>query len=206
MATRGLARLLFALLLVLPAVPRPAAAAQCAADANEITIDGSVNRGGTFARPLPNGLAFQLRPVLRGWLIWIGDPARPEDNYAAVATPPFHGPNPTLIQGWHFRNADNTGPNAPGPKNVNAPQHSRHFRFVPDKARFDEAMEALGVALWPGDRSPAEASAAGAAYRAIETAEGRLRITELELGNLVPAERAWIERMGFTLRLCLLSP
>ncbi len=206
MATRGPAVLSIVLLLALPAVPHIAAAGECAANASEITVHDSVRRAETFARPLPYDLAFQLRPLLQGWLIWIGAPARPEDNYAAVATPPFHGPNPTLIQGWHFRNADNTGPNAPGPKNVNAPQHIRPFRFVLDKVHFDKAMETLGVALWPGDRSPAEVAAAREAYRAIEKADGTLRIADLELGNLGPGERAWIERMGFTLRLCLLRP
>ena len=62
-------------------------------------------------------------------------------------------------------------------------------------------METLGVALWPGDRGPAEVDAARETYRAIETADGTLQITDLELGNLVAGERAWIERAGFTLRL-----
>ncbi len=196
------AALSVALLLCLLAAPRIAAPAECAGDASELTVDGAVTRGERFAWPLPGGLAFELRPLLQGWVIWIGDPARPEDNYATVATPPFRGPNPTLIQGWHFRNADNTGPNASGPGNVNAPQHTRRFRFVLDKARFDTAMATLGVAFWPGDRGPAEVDAARDAFRAIEKADGTLQITDLELGNLVAGERAWIERARFTLRLC----
>ncbi len=196
------AALSVALLLCLLAAPRIAAPGECTADASALTIDGAVTRGARFARPLPGGLAFELRPMLQGWVIWIGDPARPEENYAGVATPPFRGPNPTVIQGWHFRNADNTGPNAAGPGNVNVPQHTRRFRFVLDKARFDTAMETLGVAFWPGDRGLAEVDAAREAYRAIETADGTLQITDLELGNLVAGERAWIERAGFTLRLC----
>ncbi len=63
-------------------------------------------------------------------------------------------------------------------------------------------MEAIEVALWPGDRGPAEVDAARDAYRAIETADGTLQITDLELGNLVAGERAWIERARFMLRLC----
>ncbi len=198
------AALSVALLLCLPAASRIAAPAECAGNPSELTIDGTVTRGERFAWPLSGGLAFELRPLLQGWVIWIGDPARPEDNYAAVATPPFHGPNPTLIQGWHFRNADNTGPNAPGPKNVNAPQQTRRFRFVLDKARFDTAMETLALVLWPGDRGPAEVDAARDAFRAIERADGILQITDLELGNLVSGESAWIERASFMLRLCRL--
>ncbi len=196
------AALSVALLLCLLAASRIAAPAECAGNTSGLTIDGAVTRGERFAWPLPGGLAFELRPLLQGWVIWIGDPARPEENYAAVATPPFHGPNPTLIQGWHFRNADNTGPNAPGPKNVNAPQHTRRFRFVLDKARFDTAMETLALVLWPGDRGPAEVDAARDAFRAIEKADGILQITDLELGNLVSGERAWIERASFMVHLC----
>ncbi len=196
------AALSVALLLCLPAASRIAAPAECAGNPSELTIDGLVTRGERFAWSLLGGLAFELRPLLQGWVIWIGDPARPEEYYAAVATPPFHGPNPTLIQGWHFRNADNTGPNAPGPKNVNAPQHTRRFRFVLDKARFDTAMETLAVVLWPGDRGPAEVDAARDAFRAIERADGTLQITDLELGNLVAGERAWIERARFMVHLC----
>jgi hypothetical protein len=48
-------------------------------------------------------------------------------------TPPFHFvPNPRDVEGWHFRNADNTGPNAPGEKNVNAPGEAREFIFSPE--------------------------------------------------------------------------
>ncbi len=201
------AALSIALLLCLLAASRITAPAECAGNTSELTIDGAVTRGERFAWPLPGGLAFALRPLLQdplleGWVIWIGDPARPEENYAVVATPPFRGPNPTLIQGWHFRNADNTGPNAPGPKNVNAPQHTRRFRFVLDKAQFDTARETLDVLLWPGNHSPAEVGAARDAFRAIEKADGTLQITDLELGNLVPGETAWIERVSFMLRLC----
>ena len=94
------------------------------------------------------------------------------------------------------------GPNAPGPKNVNVPQHTRRFRFVLDTARFDTAMETLVVVLWPGDRGPAEVDAARDTIRAIEKADGTLQIADLELGNLVPGEKAWIERARFMLRLC----
>ncbi len=69
MPKRGPAVLSIVMLLVLPAVPHIAAASECAANASEITIHDSVSRAQTFARPLPYDLAFQLRPLLQGWLI-----------------------------------------------------------------------------------------------------------------------------------------
>ena len=57
--------------------------------------------------------------------------ARPLENLARL-TPPYHFvPNPRFIEGWHFRNSDNTGPNEVGEKNVNAPQRVRDFIFSP---------------------------------------------------------------------------
>ncbi|MBI4586002.1 MAG: hypothetical protein HY717_18485 [Planctomycetes bacterium] len=51
-------------------------------------------------------------------------------------TPPFHFvPNPRSIEGWHLRNADNTGPNEAGIRNVNAPGLEREFWFSPSVSR-----------------------------------------------------------------------
>jgi hypothetical protein len=41
----------------------------------------------------------------------------------------LHGPNATSIEGWHFRNEDNTGPNT---GELNFPQHEREFIFSPE--------------------------------------------------------------------------
>jgi hypothetical protein len=41
-------------------------------------------------------------------------------------------PNPREIEGWHFRNSDNTGPND---GSVNAPQEVREFIFSPRVGR-----------------------------------------------------------------------
>lgn len=44
-------------------------------------------------------------------------------------TPPLRGPNATDIQGSHFRNADNTGPNR---GELNLPGKVRRFIFSPE--------------------------------------------------------------------------
>ena len=41
-------------------------------------------------------------------------------------------PNPQYLDGWHFRNAANTGPND---GSVNAPQTRREFFFSPEVGR-----------------------------------------------------------------------
>jgi hypothetical protein len=184
--------------LLLFAATVPAAAAE------PLVFRGEVARGDKVIHRIEHEgtvLEFWLKPISHGWMIWIGDPARPEQNHATVATPPFRGVNPTRIEGWHFRNADNTGPNAPGPKNVNAPQHERPFAFFLDAASRRAALEALEILLWPDGRDEAEIKAAGERFAEIPKATAVLRVEALEFGNLREGERAWIERMAFSVKI-----
>ncbi len=89
------------------------------------SFSGSVKKGERFRRDLWGGLRFELEPDEFGWEIVVRDAARPEEDLARL-TPPLHGPNPTDIQGWNFRNKANTGPNL---GDVNTPQRARDFIF-----------------------------------------------------------------------------
>ena len=93
---------------------------------------GLVARDGRFARDLWDGLRLELNPIPLGWEIAIRDTARPSENLARL-TPPLHDvPNPRFIEGWHFRNKANTGPNQ---GDVNAPQQRRNFIFSREVGR-----------------------------------------------------------------------
>ena len=164
---------------------------------------GEVARGETFRQRLGQDFWFELQPDSQGWgwYIWIGDPRQPHDNYAAVVTPPYHGINQLQLFGWHFRNADNSGPNVAGPKNVNAPQAVRGFRFVLNDQDHDDAMAALRRLMW----GPVESEDIGLQLRnqrrGLAKGEGQLEITDMTLGNLVTGEMARFERMAFTVQL-----
>lgn len=68
------------------------------------------------------------RPASWGWAVQVSSVGRDHEDLAAL-TPPFHFvPNPREIEGWHFRNADNTGPND---GSISAPSHLREFIFSP---------------------------------------------------------------------------
>lgn len=170
-----------------------------------LEFGGEVARGDTVVHRFTHGDAsfeFRLVPFSGGWTIWIGDPMRRERNYVAVATGPFHGVNPAVIDGWHFRNADNTGPNRPGEKNVNAPGMERSFAFVLDGAGYTAAFAARDIVLAGGAGGAAGATdAAGRRLADIPAGAGKLIIDALELGNLAPNQRAVIERMAFRVRL-----
>ena len=188
------------------AVVAAVAAGVAPARADPLTFRGEVARGDTVVHRFKHegaGLEFRLAPITHGWIIWIGNPKSPEQNYVTPATPPFRGINPIVIEGWHFRNADNTGPNAPGPGNVNAPQEERAFAFVLDPSGRREAAEALDIILWPNGRDETAVKAAEERWREIVKAEGRLRVEAMELGNLAEGEHAWIERMAFAVTIDL---
>jgi hypothetical protein len=97
-------------------------------------------------------------------------------RYLASMTGPRQGPNPIEIEGWHFRNAANTGPNT---GDVNAPDETRRFLFSP---RWPHCEEAVGLE---------------------KDGQGVLEITDMELGNLAEGEKASIARMHFRVVLTI---
>lgn len=176
------------------------------AAADPLELRGEVSRGDTLVHAFEHDGAryeFRLVPMGGGWTIWIGDPMQRDQNYVAAVTPPFRGVNPAVIQGWHFRNEDNTGPNEPGDGNVNAPQKERPFAFVRDAAGYQAAQGALQVLLWPDGRQETEITSAETRLAMVPRIEGAMWIEALELGNLTPGEQAHIERMAFRVRLDL---
>ena len=71
-------------------------------------------------------------PVSEGWLLEVTSRDRHNEDLARL-TPPWHfTPNPRQIDGWHFRNVENTGPHD---GSVNAPQELREFVFSPRVGR-----------------------------------------------------------------------
>jgi len=143
------------------------------------TFSGIVKKGETFSRAF-GGFLFKLLPIDNGWAIYV---SHGEQGYLANFTPPRQGPNPIYIEGWHFRNQANTGPNT---GDVNTPQERREFFFSP---KFG------GCIPEPDNAPPAEFEAA------THDGSGVVEITDLTLGNLKPGETADIEEMKFTVLL-----
>lgn len=87
----------------------------------------------SFYQVFDNGWVFALVRSELGWSIRLydGEPIGDAVDLTAL-TPPLRGiPNPRDIEGWHFRNATNTGPNV---GDVNAPQLLRAFVISPGLA------------------------------------------------------------------------
>jgi hypothetical protein len=155
---------------------------------SRMVLRGEVRAGQAFERAFGSGLVFRLEPQPLGWQIVVREAGRDED--LSRLTPPFHSvPNPRDIEGWHFRNADNTGPNEPGEKNVNAPGQTREFIFSPEVGRTIQGPDAKS------GPSPEEIDAVRG------FGEGTLEILDYRLRGLEPAAQAALEWMRFEVRL-----
>ncbi len=151
-------------------------------------VRGEVVADSTFERTMAHGrFIARLEPTEYGWFLRIYEPGRPDDDLSSL-TPPWHFvPNAREIEGWHFRNADNTGPND---GTTNAPGEERDFNFSPEVG---ETIEYNGSNTTEEDVARAEAFG-----------RGTLTILDYELSPPARGERARFLRMTFT--VCLTWP
>lgn len=150
-------------------------------------LDGEVKRGEPFRRQTSAGWILRLEPNSEGWFLQVTTIGREAEDLSRL-TPPWHFvPNPREIEGWHFRNADNTGPND---GSVNAPQQLRDFIFSPAVGR---EIDYDGSATRAED--VAKVQAFGRGWIFVET----WRLTPARRG-----ERAAFETMTFS--ACLTWP
>jgi hypothetical protein len=153
--------------LVLAAAATPIAATDSTIT---IQISGTVMRGQRAQRNIRElGARFVLEPTDEGWDIRIVG-TDTTASFADVVTPPFHGPNPLNVMGWHFR--DTTG---------TAPGRQRDFEFVLNDADQRAAASALDVISWPGDRGLAGQDSAQAVWDNLPRGHGRFNIRSVEL-------------------------
>jgi len=153
-----------------------------------VELSGEVRAGEPWEAGFDGGLRFRLEPSSYGWWITVLDDRGSED--LSRLTPPLHfSPNPREIEGWHFRNIDNTGPNEPGEKNVNAPGLERGFIFSPEVGR---------SIAGPDSRQALTEEDIG---QVGEFGQGRLEILEFRLGDLEPGKQARFEWMRFRVTL-----
>ncbi len=165
--------------------------------AETIEFSGVLLKGESFNSKINENLYFGLLPYTEwGWIIFVGEDS--SSNYVTVATPPFRGMNSTVIEGWHFRNEDNTGPND---GSVNAPQHVREFRFVLDKESFFKAEEYVSIVSWHYNYTQEELETAYEKFEELDFGNGELVITDMKFDNLERGERAGFEFIEFYVKI-----
>lgn len=108
------------------------------ASAKTFRFSGELQAGQLYAKPLAGGLWFCLHPSAdqTGWTVAVSTSCQPEaENFAAAATPPFHGPNPASLDSWHF---------LPGARVFS---RKRSFRFVLRREDYQTIMVKLNDRL-----------------------------------------------------------
>ena len=168
-----------------------------------VTFTGDVVKGRSFEQRIGANLFFRLVPQELGWTIFVGSKADAANNFCGIVTPPYRGVNALQIEGWHFRNSDNSGPNEIGPKNVNAPQELREFYFVLSEADYRTARDAVQILLWPYSYSKQQIDGAERAHANLPKGSGTLTIRDLELNTLDRGKQAGIDRVKFNVSLVL---
>ncbi len=146
-------------------------------------FSGTISRGETFRREFDR-FEFVLEPLEHGWFINVYEKGREES--LSRFTRPLHGPNPCLVEGWHFRNAANTGPNT---GELNLPQKARVFHFSPEVGR---TIQSYGIVEPITEKDLRRIQLFGV---------GILEIKSLELSPPSGDGMARIEQMSFSCRL-----
>ena len=179
------------------------------ADTFVYTFEGQVIRGEPYQQEIAPELLFCLLPIAHadyGWVGWrvtiaptIDDGCNTHD-YVGLVSPPFYGLNPVIIEGWHFRNENNTGSND---GSVNAPQENRWFNFVLSESDYRTVRNANSCIYHNNCENGLTLEVAYSLLQKTPKTRGSVMITSLELGNLVPGQTAWIETMTFAAQFYL---
>ena len=179
-----------------------AATATCTAQSSkevsceDTTLAGSVTRGDRFEAPFGDSLRFVLEPSIGppnpdGWTIRVVG-SDPSHDFLMVATPPYRFSNPRYLDTSYGHAASEAVDWTP-----------RTFRFVVDEASFHKMNEAIGVLLWPADKTSDEIDEATATLEKTNTARGEFDILSAETSDPtsdIPMGR--IEKLSFEVELC----
>jgi hypothetical protein len=151
---------------------------------HDVEFSGKVVAGQSYQRRLSTNYGFGLRPGWYGWMVQVYYGGK--DVLIPIPMYPYPSAAPYDIEGWDFRNLDNTGPNAPGPKSVNSEGSTRILVFSPQ--------------CWSAGKPLCDSEGDLATFKG-STSCMAVIIDSLELGDLKPNHKAYIKRMTFTVRL-----
>jgi hypothetical protein len=161
-----------------------------------VRLHGEVHRSEKFEQEIGHGLTFRLVPDEFGWNIEVG-PQNGTDDYMDCVNGPLRGITPYQIEGWLFRNDDNTGPRKSSELVTLGIREKREFQFVMTAADEAKACADLDKMEHIYDQKNAVHVAATNRFGAYAGGDGSVTITGMTLGNLKPGAQAWIESMRF---------
>ena len=135
------------------------------------TIEGQLEAGKTWRRPIGNGLAVWFEPIAAGWILRVIPAAGPlgDHDYAELATPPYRSVTPLSIStDFSFRAQDAVGWNP------------RRFHFATSSEEFSKLLDVYQRYTQAGASPPAplEVELSGDIS---EASEGTLTILDARL-------------------------
>lgn len=145
----------------------PAGIAPCSTG----SIEGELNAGRPFLKPIGNGLSLYFQAIQSGWILRIvpTSGALPDHDYAELATPPYNSVTPLSVStDFAFRAQDAVGWNP------------RHFRFATSAAAFARLREVYGKLIAAGT-APSPALESELAQQLALTADATLTILDARL-------------------------
>jgi len=170
-----------------------------------IRLHGEVHRSEKFEKEIGRGLVFRLAPSEFGWDIEVG-PKDSTDNYMDCVNEPLHGITPFQIEGWLFRNDDNTAQRKPSEMLTPGIGEKREFQFVFTAADEAKSCADLEKMEHNWDEKATEPMPASRLFGALAGGDGSVTITHMTLGNLKPGAQAWIESMQFEATFSFRTP
>ncbi|MHC1782176.1 MAG: hypothetical protein AB9891_05340 [Anaerolineaceae bacterium] len=167
-------------------------------------LSGHIIRGQTYNQKINDDLGFCLTPISSsqehkntGWEMIVGNPTKNDcgENFASIVTPPFRGNLMFGIEGWNFRNEENSSEND---GSINAPQKERTFSYLLNQNDYDIAKKEFRCYQWKVD-CPENTGSENSFKNLflLPRSYGKFTITEINLGNLVRNDDPWIESMNF---------
>jgi len=163
-----------------------------------VHIRGEVRRGERFEKPVGRGVYFRLVPDDAGWQIEVGNE---NDDFTRCVNPPSHGITPMQIEGWHFRNDQNTAARPAGELLTPGVGEKRWFDFVLTADDNQKECNNLDAVLYIDDEKNPDHLRAMREMGSRVRGRGWFAITGMTLGNLVPGQQAWIESLQFEAEL-----
>ncbi len=149
----------------------------------QVVLEGEVQAGQSWSRPIGQGLQVMLDPIGSGWILRVFPQAgvRPAHDYAELATPPYQSVNPLLFStDFSFRAQDAVGWNP------------RRFRFALNAEDYQKLLKAYEA--YRSTRSPSPDAQAELVKVVQHMPEGAFEILDARLvpgtGDQTPAAAA----------------
>lgn len=134
-------------------------------------VEGELNAGQPFSKPIGNGLSLFFQPIASGWILRIvpSTGPLPDHDYAELATPPYNSVTPLFIStDFAFRAQDAIGWNP------------RRFHFATSAPSFLHLREAY-LKLMAAGTTPSSALESELAAQLGQTSEATLTVLDARL-------------------------